>query len=51
MTKLLRVSAVYTRTAFDATAAGELEAFARHFPLQAPHWESAINAALLVLPG
>jgi hypothetical protein len=41
----------YTRTALDAAAEGEVEEFARHFPLQAPHWESAINAALLSEPG
>jgi hypothetical protein len=36
----------YTRTALDAAAASTVDEFLRHFPLQAPHWESAINAAL-----
>ncbi|HZX68502.1 MAG TPA: hypothetical protein VFE70_06435 [Candidatus Elarobacter sp.] len=36
----------YTRTALEPAAAGAVEEFIRHFSLEAPHWESAINAAL-----
>ncbi|HEY6237471.1 MAG TPA: hypothetical protein VIW69_20395 [Candidatus Elarobacter sp.] len=36
----------YTRTALEAGAVDAVQAFARHFPTQGPHWESAINAAL-----
>lgn len=36
----------YTRTALDPSAASAVDDFIRHFALQAPHWESAINAAL-----
>jgi hypothetical protein len=40
----------YTRTALEPAAAGAVEEFIRHFSLQAPHWESAINAALAGTP-
>ena len=36
----------YTRTALEPSAASSVDEFVRHFALQGPHWESAINAAL-----
>jgi hypothetical protein len=36
----------YTQTALDASAVESVQAFEHHFPMQGPHWESAINAAL-----
>ncbi len=36
----------YTRTALDASAVKGVRNFEHHFPMQGPHWESAINAAL-----
>jgi hypothetical protein len=40
----------YTRTALEASATDAVQAFAHHFPTQAPHWESAINTALAKEP-
>lgn len=36
----------YTRTSLESSADEGVRHFARHFPLQAPHWEAAINGAL-----
>ena len=36
----------YTRTALDSSAVEPVTHFAQHFPMEGPHWEGAINAAL-----
>lgn len=36
----------YTKTALDPEAVASVEHFAAHFPLEAPHWETAINGVL-----
>lgn len=36
----------YTRTSLESSADERVRHFAQHFPLQAPHWEAAINGAL-----
>src|SRR6185312_4595855 len=41
-----RATVTYLKTALDAQAIPKVEHFARHFPLERDHWESAINAIL-----
>jgi hypothetical protein len=41
-----QATVTYVKTALDAQAVPEVEHFARHFPLEQAHWESAINAVL-----
>ncbi len=36
----------YKRTALDPRGEEGVASFAHHFPMEGPHWESAINAAL-----
>jgi hypothetical protein len=41
-----QATVTYVKTALDARAIPAVEHFARHFPLEQAHWESAINAVL-----